>query len=99
MLFRPEGARDGPLLSTAQTGSPIHDGASPLKSPIVAFRPDPHEPGEPGAWIAELACRHGQHVRHEPPFQERLWLLSEVGRAQFLGAGLDCKECEEGAQG
>jgi hypothetical protein len=56
---------------------------------IVAF----HQDGE-GHWVADLECGHGQHVRHDPPWQVRPWVLTEDGRARFLGTTLDCVKCE-----
>ena len=47
-----------------------------------------------GEWVAELSCLHGQHVRHRPPFQERPWVLSVAGRAERVGAELDCPLCD-----
>jgi tellurite resistance-related uncharacterized protein len=47
-----------------------------------------------GDWVAELDCLHAQHVRHRPPFQERPWVLTEVGRAERLGSELDCPLCD-----
>jgi tellurite resistance-related uncharacterized protein len=44
-------------------------------------------------WVAELACGHGQHVRHAPPWQQRAWVNSEEGRRAKLGAELDCLYC------
>ena len=55
---------------------------------IVGFHQD-----QEGAWIAELACGHGQHVRHPPPWQLRPWVETEAGRAQHLGAELPCPSC------
>ena len=49
---------------------------------------------EEGDWVAELSCLHGQHVRHRPPFQLRPWVTSEEGRADHLGAELDCPLCD-----
>jgi tellurite methyltransferase len=60
--------------------------------PIVAFRHD--EGDDPGAWVAVLACGHGQHVRHKPPFQNAAWVLSEAGRAGQHGARLPCVLCQ-----
>jgi hypothetical protein len=48
-------------------------------------------------WVAELACGHFQHVRHNPPWQLRPWVLTEAGRVSQLGSPLDCKKCESGA--
>jgi hypothetical protein len=61
-----------------------------MKQPITGWRQD-----EIGDWVALLACGHGQHVRHEPPLTFRPWVLSEAGRASFLGFPLDCKGCDE----
>ena len=47
-----------------------------------------------GDWVAELSCLHGQHVRHQPPFRERPWVLTEEGRASRIGAELDCPLCD-----
>ncbi len=44
--------------------------------------------------VAELACGHGQHVRHRPPFQLREWILDEAGREARLGTPLDCPWCD-----
>ena len=35
-------------------------------------------------WVAELNCGHFQHVRHEPPWMTRLWVLTEKGRTSML---------------
>lgn len=45
-------------------------------------------------WVADLACGHGQHVRHEPPLVSRPWVLSEEGRTQRLGSMLNCRRCD-----
>lgn len=44
-------------------------------------------------WVAELECGHEQHIRHEPPWQLRPWVLTEKGRHDFLGARLGCPLC------
>jgi tellurite resistance-related uncharacterized protein len=59
--------------------------------PIVGFRPDEGE--APGAWIAALACGHGQHVRHRPPFQNAAWVTTPEGREARLGTRLPCLLC------
>jgi len=56
---------------------------------IVGFHQD-HE----GHWVAELECGHGQHVRHEPPWQVREWVTTPEGRASWLGRALECRRCE-----
>lgn len=47
-------------------------------------------------WVAELACGHNQHVRHDPPWTNRPWVVTPKGRAQVLGMPLDCKKCDRG---
>jgi hypothetical protein len=66
-----------------------------MKTRIVAFRPDPDESN---AWIADLACGHAQHVRHVPPLSDRPWVLTEEGRQRFLGAELECPECDRAGE-
>ena len=46
-------------------------------------------------WVAELKCGHGQHVRHDPPWQDRVWVTTEQGRANMLGFQLNCVRCED----
>ena len=48
-----------------------------------------------GDWVAELECGHGQHVRHNPPWVNRPWVLTPEGRNAQLGKLLDCKKCDE----
>jgi hypothetical protein len=59
-----------------------------IPQPIVGFHRD-----EDGDWVAELACGHGRHVRHRPPFQERAWTESKEGRQAMLGIRLECRKC------
>ena len=61
-----------------------------MQQAIVGFHID-----EENHWVAELACGHTQHVRHDPPWQNRPWVLTEQGRREKLGAMLECKKCEE----
>lgn len=63
-----------------------------MLQPISGYhRDDEHH------WVAQLACGHNQHVRHDPPWQNRPWVTTAEGRAQMLGVMLDCKKCDEGA--
>jgi hypothetical protein len=48
-------------------------------------------------WVAELECGHNQHVRHNPPWMNRPWVVTVEGRSAFLGHLLACKKCDEGA--
>jgi tellurite methyltransferase len=49
---------------------------------------------EYGDWVAFLSCGHKQHVRHRPPFEERPWVISKLGRSEKLGEPLDCIRCD-----
>lgn len=57
---------------------------------IAGFHQD-----DEGHWVAELECGHTQHVRHNPPWINRPWVLTEEGRQQMLGRRLQCKKCDE----
>jgi DNA-binding MarR family transcriptional regulator len=46
-----------------------------------------------GHWVAELDCGHTQHVRHDPPWQNRPWVTTAGGRASRLGTTLACVAC------
>ena len=62
-----------------------------MDASIVGFHQDAD-----GHWVAELACGHDQHVRHDPPWTERPWVVAPEGRPRFLGTMLACKKCERG---
>jgi hypothetical protein len=49
-------------------------------------------------WVAELECGHNQHVRHDPPWQNRPWVLTDHGRDTMIGAVLYCVRCLSAAQ-
>jgi Protein of unknown function (DUF3565) len=51
-----------------------------------------HHDGEEH-WVAELECGHGQHVRHNPPWEVRRWVLTDTGRAEMIGQTLSCGIC------
>ncbi|HVZ71535.1 MAG TPA: DUF3565 domain-containing protein [Polyangia bacterium] len=61
---------------------------SPPQRRIVGFHRD-----DDGHWVAELACGHDQHVRHDPPWQHRAWVLTEASRNAKLGETLACVLC------
>ena len=62
-----------------------------MKQPIVGYHLD-----DEGQWVTDLACGHTQHVRHDPPWQVRTWVLTEEGRRSFLGTMLECPYCDRG---
>ena len=47
-----------------------------------------------GDWVARLDCCHGQHVRHQPPFVNRPWVVTQAGREAMLGSTLECVRCD-----
>jgi hypothetical protein len=59
-----------------------------VKRKIVGFHRD-----DASAWVADLECGHKQHVRHDPPWTLRPWILTEEGRAAFIGRELVCALC------
>ncbi|MDB5842516.1 MAG: hypothetical protein JWQ23_4468 [Herminiimonas sp.] len=63
-----------------------------MQREIVGYHQD-----EEQHWVAELACGHNQHIRHNPPWTNRPWVITQEGRNQALGRMLDCRKCEQGA--
>lgn len=62
-----------------------------MKQPICGYHKDDQDD-----WVAELACGHFQHVRHDPPWTNRPWVESQTGRDSMLGFELACKKCDRG---
>ena len=56
---------------------------------IIGFHTD-----DENHWVAELECGHGQHVRHDPPWQVRPWVLTPESRQTHLGTMLNCRLCD-----
>ncbi|QHE91982.1 DUF3565 domain-containing protein [Pandoraea fibrosis] len=75
---------------SAAAASPSASDAAPLRE-IVGFLRDDED-----QWVARLACGHGQHVRHLPPWQIRTWTQSAAGRDAMLGSRLPCRKCQRG---
>ena len=50
---------------------------------------------EDNHWVADLSCGHAQHVRHNPHWQQREWVLSDNGRNKFIEFELECKSCKD----
>ncbi len=61
-----------------------------MRRRITGFHQD-----EKSDWVAELECGHNQHVRHDPPWQQRPWVLTEEGRRSRSGETLNCVICDE----
>lgn len=63
-----------------------------MQQAIVAYHQD-----EESHWVAQLQCGHFQHVRHDPPWTNRPWVITAEGRQQKLGFELNCVKCDAGA--
>ena len=63
-----------------------------MKQKIVGYHQD-----EEQHWVARLACGHNQHVRHQPPWTVRDWVVTAEGRESRLGLPLNCVKCQEKA--
>ena len=57
---------------------------------IVDFHQD-----EIDDWVADLECGHTQHVRHNPPWQNRPWVINQYERKKRVGSKLECKDCDK----
>lgn len=62
-----------------------------MKQKISGYHKD-----EEDHWVAQLQCGHFQHVRHDPPWTNRLWVITQEGRESMLGFELNCKKCDQG---
>jgi len=79
-----------------------HVGARPLNCTFgdtlaVARRIAGFHMDDAGDWVAQLECGHNQHVRHNPPWASRPWVVSPEGRAAMIGEMLQCPKCSAGA--
>ncbi|MGV8888144.1 MAG: DUF3565 domain-containing protein [Pseudomonas sp.] len=61
-------------------------------STVTGFHQD-----EDGHWVAELSCGHTQHLRHQPPWQSRAWVLDPAQRIEQIGQPFDCGWCAQGS--
>ncbi|NQD92836.1 DUF3565 domain-containing protein [Pseudomonas sp. CrR25] len=59
---------------------------------LLDFRQD-----EDGHWVAVLSCGHTQHLRHQPPWQMRDWVLDPAQRRAQLGQPFACGWCAAAA--
>ena len=58
-------------------------------SRIIAFHQDEFDD-----WVAALSCGHSQHMRHDPPWQNRAWVVKQSGREKQLGTIINCSQCK-----
>ncbi|WP_332767855.1 DUF3565 domain-containing protein [Pseudomonas koreensis] len=61
-------------------------------STITGFHQD-----DEGHWVAELSCGHTQHLRHQPPWQSRAWVLDPAQRIEKTGQPFACGWCAQGS--
>ncbi|MGP6418164.1 DUF3565 domain-containing protein [Pseudomonas putida] len=61
-------------------------------STIAGFHQD-----EDGHWVVELSCGHTQHLRHQPPWQSRAWVLDPAQRIEKIGQPFACGWCAQGS--
>ena len=64
-----------------------------MNQAIIGFHTD-HE----SHWVAQLECGHFQHVRHNPPWMNRLWVTTHESRKAMLGYQLNCVKCDNGEE-
>jgi hypothetical protein len=64
-----------------------------VKRRISGFHQD-----DEGNWVAELECGHTQHLRHDPPWQDRAWVNDAAARAARVGTELECATCDSPSQ-
>jgi Protein of unknown function (DUF3565) len=60
-----------------------------MQRAVIGFEQD-----DEGHWVAKLQCGHGIHVRHDPPWMVREWVMTEAGRAERIGSLMECKRCD-----
>ncbi|TFF10170.1 DUF3565 domain-containing protein [Pseudomonas sp. BCA14] len=63
----------------------------PTASFIIGFHQDDDQ-----HWVAELSCGHTQHLRHQPPWQSRAWVLDTAQRLEKIGQPFTCGWCAQG---
>jgi hypothetical protein len=77
------------LTKGARESEPGPDGrASVARAQLIDFAQDAD-----GHWQAILSCGHTQHLRHQPPWQNRAWVLDAKQRASRLGLPFPCGWC------
>ncbi|HMU66066.1 MAG TPA: nicotinamide-nucleotide amidohydrolase family protein [Cellvibrionaceae bacterium] len=63
-----------------------------MQQAIIGYHQD-----DENHWVAQLACGHNQHVRHNPPWVLRPWVTHIEGRDEHLGLLLNCVKCDQQA--
>lgn len=60
-----------------------------VRRTIIGFHRD-----EESHWVADLDCGHAQHIRHDPPFFSRSWVMTTTGRESRMGSEWECGWCD-----
>jgi hypothetical protein len=82
------------LRSAGAECDPKADGWPAVEVPrLLDFHQD-----EDGHWVAVLSCGHTQHLRHQPPWQSRAWVLDPARRAAQIGQPFPCGWCARGGK-
>ncbi|MEN5239905.1 MULTISPECIES: DUF3565 domain-containing protein [Pseudomonas] len=81
----------GSVTKASSDCEPTMDEGRPV-SLITGFHQD-----EEGHWVVDLSCGHTQHVRHQPPWQARPWVLEPSERERRIGQVFHCGWCAQGA--
>lgn len=63
-----------------------------MQQAIIGYHQDAEQ-----HWVAQLACGHNQHVRHDPPWTLHPWVIQQEGRDTHLGLQLNCVKCDQQA--
>jgi hypothetical protein len=48
---------------------------------------------------SDLECGHRRHMRHQPPWEDRPWVMTPEGRRRWLDTEVECRTCEAEAGG
>ncbi|WP_092365776.1 DUF3565 domain-containing protein [Phytopseudomonas seleniipraecipitans] len=86
-LLLGENERESVTKGSAES-DPTPDGRAAPGSVLVGFEQD-HD----GHWVAVLSCGHTQHLRHQPPWQNRTWVLDAAQRRARIGTNFRCGWC------
>lgn len=76
----------GPSLTV--TGTESDRGTDRRATVLLGFHHD-----EDNHWVADLSCGHTQHLRHQPPWQNRAWVTDPLERQRHLGQPFACGWC------
>ncbi|WP_238935152.1 DUF3565 domain-containing protein [Pseudomonas typographi] len=81
-------------VESTSVNKPSGDCEPQRRTLITGFAQDEH-----GHWFARLSCGHTQHLRHDPPWQQRAWVIDPEERARRIGQAFTCGWCRRGTVG